>query len=145
MFKKNKNKIIISSLVIIGVTLILIASFQEKSKGTNTFDDYCNELELKIEAFLKNVEGIEDVNVIVTLEPLEKSDSFEDVFNSESTEEVSLPQVRGVAVACTNGDNYEMQKKVTDIITSYLGISSKRVKIVAIKWHIFIFASYYLV
>ena len=43
-----------------------------------------------------------------------------------------FPIVRGVAIACTNGNDDLVRMKITDLISSYLGISSNRIKIVAI-------------
>ena len=148
MFKKHKNKIIISSLVIIGVILILIGSFSKKKSTSNdNFDAelYTEKLEKKIEEFLKNVAGISRVEVIVTLDS-----SKEDVYaqnqstfdyliidsqNGKSGVKISeiYPTVRGIAIACTNGDDPSMQYKITEIISKYLGISSNKIKIVNIK------------
>lgn len=130
MLKRNKNKIIISSLVILGIVLILSSSLAGK-KTDNSNEEYINSLETKIEEFLKEVDGIKEAKVIITLEEYDK-ESNEELFgdNSDTT---SVPKVRGVAVACTNGDNYAVQEKITSLISSYLGIPSNRVKIVAIK------------
>lgn len=148
MFKKHKNKIIISSLVIIGVILILVGSISKKS--TSSKDDfdaelYTEKLEKKIEEFLKNVNGINRVEVIVTLES-SKEDIYAqnqatfdyliiDSSNGKSGVKISeiYPTVRGIAIACTNGDDPTMQYKITEIISKYLGISSNKIKIVAIK------------
>ena len=39
------------------------------------------------------------------------------------------PQIRGVAIVCTNGDNVQIQKKVTELISASLGISSGRITV----------------
>lgn len=135
MLKRNKNKIIISSLVILGIILILASSFQGKSNKSSDYDDYVDSLEVKIETFLKTVDGIKDADVIIMLEDYdtstEETNSFFSTDNTSSS--TTIPNVRGVAVACTNGDNYSMQVKVTEIVSSYLGISSNKIKIVALK------------
>ena len=74
MFKKYKNKIIISSLVIIGVLLLLISSFdfsKKDEKDTSSYL-YTEALEKKIEEFLKKVDGIYEAKVIVTLDTTEE-------------------------------------------------------------------------
>lgn len=127
---KHRNKIIILSLALLGIFLVSIGSFQgERQKSSS--EEYIRLQEAKIEEFLKEVEGIRDAKVIITLEEAEQGET--DAFFDTSKASSSLPMVRGVAIACTNGDNYQIQAKVTSIVSSYLGISSNRVKIVAIK------------
>lgn len=141
MFKKHKNKIIISSLVIIGIFLILVGSFstKKKDKSAFSFDDYTDSLEEKLEGFLKNVEGINKVRVIITLDT-----SYEEIYGKDGDDYITVnkepvtisslsPKIRGVAVACTNGDSIEVQRKITDIISAFLGIPTNRIKIVAIR------------
>lgn len=144
MFNKHKNKIIISSLVILGLLLILLGSINF-SKEDKTYDYnaiYTEELETKLEEFLKNVNGIRDVKVIITLDA-----SAETVFaqngnganivitndgNPISVTE-KYPVVRGVAIACTNGNDDVIKQNVTELVSAYLGISSNRIKIVSIQ------------
>ena len=148
MFKKHKNKIIISSLVIIGIILILVGSFSKKTPSSkDNFDAelYTEKLEKKIEDFLKNVEGISRVEVIVTLDSskedvyAQNQSTFDyliiDSSNGKSGVKISeiYPTVRGIAIACTNGDDPAVQYKITEIISKYLGISSNKIKIVSIK------------
>lgn len=144
MFKKYKNKIIISSLVIIGIILILISSidFSRKEKTEFSSSMYTDALEKKIEDFLENIEGIYDAKVIVTLDTSEEtvyaqnSNSLDYILTSDGSP-ISIteiyPTVRGVAIACTNGERDDIKMKITELISAYLGISSNRIKIVAIK------------
>ncbi len=130
MPKRHKNKIIISSLVILGIMFIILGSVNAKTDSNNS-ENYVNNLENKLENFLKTVEGINEAKVIITLEENDEEE-IKEIFGDESTSTL-YPKVRGVAVACTNGNDYKVQEKITNIVSSYLGISSNRVKIVAIK------------
>lgn len=144
MIKKYKNKIIIVGLVILGVIFILFGSFKfNKNKSNNEFSatTYTKELEKKIESFLKDVDGIKNAKVILTLEcsnehVYAKNESSYDYFISSNGDLIEIteifPVVRGVAIACTNGDDDIIRMQVTELISSYLGISSNRIKIVAI-------------
>lgn len=144
MIKKHKNKLIIISLAFIGVVLIVFGSFNfNKNKSENEFSatTYTKDLEKKIEGFLKNVDGIRNVRVILTLDTSNehiyaKNDSSYDYFVSSNGTLVEIterfPVVRGVAIACTNGDDDTVKMKVTELVSSYLGISSNRIKIVEI-------------
>lgn len=144
MIKKHKNKIIIIALVILGIIFILLSSFNfNKNKSKNEFSatTYTKELEKKIESFLKDVDGIKNAKVILTLEcsnehVYAKNESSYDYYISSNGDLVEVteifPVVRGVAIACTNGDDDIVRMRVTELISSYLGISSNRIKIVAI-------------
>ena len=130
MPKRHRNKIIISSLVILGVILIVIGTVSGKS-GSNEYEKYVDSIEAKLEDFLKSVDGINEAKVIITLEESEREKN-EGIFGENSKSE-PVPKVRGVAVACTNGDNYEVQNKITMLVSSYLGVPTNKIKIVAIK------------
>ena len=144
MIKKHKNKIIIIALVILGIIFILLSSFNfNKNKAKNEFSatTYTKELEKKIESFLKDVDGIKNAKVILTLECSNeniyaKNESSYDYYISSNGDLVEVteifPVVRGVAIACTNGDDDIVRMRVSELISSYLGISSNRIKIVAI-------------
>jgi hypothetical protein len=144
MLKKYKSKIIIAIFAIVGILLILLGSIGFKdSKTNNSFSvsSYTNEIEKKLESFLKNVDGIDRVDVIVTLDIsnekvyAKNEGAYEYIFSSNG-DPISIaeiyPYVRGVGVACTNGQNDYVKKELTELISSYLGISTNRIKIVPI-------------
>lgn len=141
---KNKKLIIIIVLAIIGVLLIIVGG---KKQSANTGQEnnadikaYTKELEKKIEDFLLSIEGINKVKVIITLELTnEQNEQYQNSSNylsfksNNEASKASLPTVRGIAIACTNGENDEVKIKITKLITAYLGISSNRIEIVGIK------------
>ena len=144
MIKKHKGKIIIISFVLVGILLIVLGSLNLNNKNMEkdfSATTYTRELEKKIESFLKEVEGINKVRVILTLDcsyeqVYAKNNSSYDYIITSNGELVEIteifPIVRGVAIACTNGNDDLVRMKITDLISSYLGISSNRIKIVAI-------------
>lgn len=141
MFKKHKNKIIISSLVIIGAILIIFSSFDFSDKKESLPTLYTEALEEKIENFLKTVEGVNKAEVILTLDTSNesvyaKNASGLDYILTSDGKPISIteiyPTVRGVAIACTGGDRDDIKIKITELISAYLGISSNRIKIVGI-------------
>lgn len=133
MLKGNKGKIMIASLFALGCILILLASFQGKSKKESTYEEYVSTLEEKLEDFLKGVEGIKEVDVIIMLDEYEIKGESSSVFSSNDTNQATIPKIRGVAVAVSNGDSYTVQANVSAVVCSYLGISSNKVKIVSTK------------
>ena len=145
MLKRHKNKIIVISLIFVGLFLILCGSFNGKGPRKNeefSYEEYTEALEEKIEAFLKSVKGIKKAQVLITLDTsnekvyAQNSNNLDYIFSS-SGEPIFLsekyPQVRGVAIACTNGDDARVRQNITELISSYLGIPSNRIKIVAIR------------
>lgn len=144
MLKKHKSKIIISLLAVFGIVLILLGSTgfrAEKSSNSFSPSTYTAELEKKLESFLKNVDGIDNVDVIVTLDisnerVYAKNEGSYDYILSSSGDPISIaeiyPYVRGVAIACTNGQSDNVKKEITELISCYLGISTNRIKIVPI-------------
>lgn len=147
MFKKHKYKIIIVALIIVGIALIFFSTFVNRSKSepADNFscELYTNQLEEKIEKFLLNVEGIKNVNVIVTLESStekqyaqnESTFDYITITSSGKSEPIYIseiyPYVRGVAISCTNGNSDYVKEKITRLVSAYLGISSNRIEIVS--------------
>lgn len=147
MFKKHKYKIIIVTLIIVGIALIFFSTFvnRAKSEPADNFscELYTNQLEEKIEKFLLNVEGIKNVNVIVTLESStekqyaqnESTFDYITITSSGKNEPIYIseiyPYVRGVAISCTNGSSDYVKEKITRLVSAYLGISSNRIEIVS--------------
>lgn len=146
---KNKKIIVIIALAAIGIILIFAGNqFQnDQKKQTESIDykSYTKELEKKLEEFLLSIEGINKANVIITLDNASEQVYAQNqttydflTINSENGESPVYiteiyPMVRGVAIACTNGNNDDVKVMVTKLITAYLGISSNRIEIVGIK------------
>ena len=145
MLKKYKNIIIISILVIVGILLIIISSIDCSSKKEDENIDslsYVASLEKKIEGFLKKIDGIKDAKVIISLDSTNETIYAQNENNlsyilSNNGEPIIIteiyPTIRGVAVACTNGDNDYIKMQITELLSSYLGISTNRIKIVPLK------------
>ena len=91
--------------------------------------------------------GVGDAHVVVTLDRTgefvfaqnedenenSKSTDYVIVNSGEGEEAVLIseiyPKVRGVAVVCTGGNNAAVKKKVTELISSALGISSSKIAV----------------
>lgn len=153
MFKRHKYKIIIIGLIILGIALIFFSTFfkKEAKSSTDNFscELYTNQIEEKLEKFLLNVEGIKNVNVIVTLDSStekqyaqnESTFDYITITSSGKSEPLYIgeiyPYVRGVAISCTNGGNDYVKEKITRLVSAYLGISTNKIEIVSFGWHIF--------
>jgi hypothetical protein len=143
MLKKYKSKLLIIGLLFLGVCLILLSSFKFSSQNNDNSISklYTNELEDKIENFLKSVNGINEAKVILTLDTsnenvyAQNSSGLDYILTNDGkpvTVTEIYPTVRGVAIACTGGDRDDVKIKITELIGAYLGISSNRIKTVGI-------------
>lgn len=129
-------------IIIIGVVGALLL-FSAKFKQTNTentdisLNTYTTYIEDKIESFLLSVDGIKNVRVIVTLEDsgeklyINQGSFLKDYSGNGTVTSESYPSIRGVAIACTNGDNDFVKNRITKLISAYLGISTNRIEIVS--------------
>lgn len=137
-----KNKKLYIVIIIIGVVGALLL-FSAKFKQTNnentdiSLNTYTTYIEDKIESFLLSVDGIKNVRVIVTLEDsgeklyINQGSFLKDYSGNGTVTSESYPSIRGVAIACTNGDNDFVKNRITKLISAYLGISTNRIEIVS--------------
>lgn len=131
----NKKKITILALILgfFGVLLIFIGNSNQSESEVQIYREYTNEIESKLEDFLLQADGIRKVNVIVSVDTNKDENSTNgfNVGNSEGTERV--PTVKGVAIACTNGDNDRIRLKIISIVSAYLGIPTNKIEVIGIK------------
>ncbi|MBQ7760703.1 MAG: hypothetical protein IJ400_01495 [Clostridia bacterium] len=136
--KKKKVYLIVIICGIVGALLLIFGQKFNKSDTTDstiTLDSYTEYMEEKIESFLLSVDGISNVRVVVTLEDSgEKLYSNQGSLLNEQSNTIVMetyPSIRGVAIACTNGDNDVVKTRITRLISAYLGISTNRIEIVS--------------
>ena len=147
MLKNKKSIIFVVALALIGIALIFGSSLIEDS-GTESsiqldYEKYVSSLEEKIERFLLKIQGISKAEVIITLDTsseqiyAQSNDSYVIIDKESGESPISIteiyPTVRGIAIACTNGNSDEMKVKITKIISAYLDIPTNRIEIVGIK------------
>lgn len=147
MLKKHKSKIIIISLFAIGIILILVGSFKGSIESKEEFssENYTKMLENKLEKFLLTVDGINKVNVLITLDTsseqvyAQNQSSFDFLTINNSGKESPVyvteiyPTIRGIAITCSYGDRDDVKMKITRLVSAYLGVSSNRIEIVGAK------------
>ena len=136
-----------AAAVAIGILLLFIPV---NNKADTTDEDaknisfYTEELENKITALLLKVDGINDATVLITLENTGQqilaentstsSKEYVIINNGEADEGIKItdiyPEVRGVAVVCTNGNDAAVKEKITSLLASALGIPTNRITVV---------------
>ena len=145
IFNSIKSKYIIPIvLIIIGIILLAIPSKKAESSVQNTELDilsYANEIETKLTDLLLKVDGIEEVNVMITFENIGEQVMAENKSSSSSEyviisggdidEGIKLteifPTVRGASIVCTNGNDAVVKEKITSLVSSALGIPTNRI------------------
>ena len=146
---KNKQSLIVV-LGVAGAILLFLSSFnttEKKDQSTIDFlyDEYEKALEEKLEEFCSYIYGIDNVKVFVSLDMTEETVYAQNssVSTAQSTYEYLLfgsdsalpiyeimPKIRGVAIACDGGNDAYVQKVVTELISSALGIPTNKIKVV---------------
>ena len=141
---KKLNKESISSLlssdkaravfVIVGILAICLIFFSTQFKDDNTKDkvsdlsseSYCNTLTAELTEMIESIEKAGETKVLLTLES-----SYEYVYldDDKTLSKIIEPQIRGVAVACTGGDDPVVKEKVTMLISTVLSVSTSRISV----------------
>ena len=96
------------------------------------------ELETRLTEMLESVQGAGKVQVMITLESAGETDRKES-YKSEHiivdaadgkqplVETHIEPEVKGVAVVCEGGDDITVIKRITDLVSVVLGLSTNRI------------------
>ncbi len=123
-------------LLLSPVTHIAESDQTDTSAALAEAASYAELLEEKLCALLREVRGISEVHVLLTLEMegmYEAADS-DGTFSlvstgSESVVHALYPQVRGVAIVCTRGNDTHIRLTVTELVSAALGISASRISV----------------
>ena len=140
--KKMFVPVLIASAAFI-VLLISHASPADNDSGRSSFDTFADKLKREIEELCLSVDGVRSAKVVLTLDTSEErvlaKDSerngsdlrLDTVISDGKGIELSIvaPKVRGVAVVCTGGDKPSVKKKIVELVSSALGISSSKVSV----------------
>ena len=143
----SRNTWIAIGGVVIGILFLvggnILQTAPERDAATETVAYYTEYLEKRVETLCKSVHGVSDATVLLTLEKgsewvyarnevgqnaelviLQKSGSEEAVTVAEI-----YPEIRGVAVVCTGGDDPAIRAALTELLSASLGIPTHRIKI----------------
>ena len=103
--KWNKNHLLV--FLLIGILLMVIAI----PTGENQISDEENtELEKRLEAILEGMEGVGNVNVMITLQ---EDDAVE-----------------GVAIVAEGGDNAVTVRNITEVVQALFHVDSHKIKVI---------------
>ncbi len=93
---------------------------------------YTRTMEERIEALCEELSGVREAHALLTLESgVEYVYADGGLWDRESPpllQEIS-PQIRGVAVICTNGDDSAVRLTITELLSAALGIPASRIRV----------------
>lgn len=151
---KDKNTVIAFAGAICGILLLLIGVFGNSDKETSDVSvteydsealrSYTEALEQKIENFLEHIGGVNDVEVILTIESssetvyaTEGSNSDYVIIKDSSGNENALQlteitaTIRGIAIVCDYGNDEELRKTIIKTLASLFDIGTNRISVVS--------------
>lgn len=141
-FKNMKGKWTLLALGILGVALLLFGGgmFPEKEAERADSEDYRSTLSAEITALCREVRGVGEVTVLLTLEAGESYSYAENAsggYISAGGDGLLLesrpPRVAGVAVVCDGGADPAVREELSALLSAALGIGTHKVKITAKK------------
>ena len=137
-----KGKWTLLLLGILGVTLLLFGGdlFPEAEEERPSSEDYRTTLCSEITALCREVRGVGEVTVLLTLESGESYTYAENSSGGYITAggsglllESRPPRVAGVAVVCDGGGDPAVREELCALLSAALGIGTHKVKITAKK------------
>lgn len=150
---KKENRVWLILMALLGVFLLVGPSIFEGENKTVSLDDadmfsenvWIQQQEQKLEELLSQMQGTGKTRVMITLESGEESvyamNTRTDGTNTQKehvllhsgsaalVESVWMPQVQGVAVICEGAGDASVDRKITEIVSVLLGVSSNRISI----------------
>ena len=148
-YQKYAHKWIPLAGLVCGILLLLMGNMNlsgnKREEEANMVRYYTEALERRIESLCTSVAGIQEAEVLLTLEndreyvyaqnSTTEGSTLEYVILSRSNEEEAVllteicPRVRGVAVVCTGGDSSAVKQTIVSLLSASLGISSHRIHV----------------
>lgn len=154
--KNSKTKVLVA-VGIIGILLILLSEInftspKKEPEITKTdYTAYVNELSDELNDLISSIEGVGECRVMITLRSTSESVYGKNTENSQSESSASqnseyviydgangdspillrekFPDIEGVAIVCSGGDNTAVREKVIQCVSALFNISSNRISV----------------
>lgn len=146
--KKRINLLLVSGLA--GMLLLCMSEWlpagqsaqnaAQSSQQSQTAAEYEQQLETRLAALIRAMDGAGETVVMVTLDCGEKTS--EDTRSSAASQRTHLlagaqpvvqsvqaPQVRGVAVLCQGGGNAGTQRRITELVSALTGVGASHITV----------------
>lgn len=158
--KSKKAMTAAAALGIVGMVIILLSGGSKDENQTDTpmetvkesvWTDYCCDMEQRLEEILSAVDGVGEVNVMITVSSTEeyiyaqaenvsgekKQHEYVTVRTDKGEEalvrKINTPVITGVAVVCEGGRSDRVREEIYRTVTSVLGITSSRVYVAVME------------
>lgn len=116
----NKKSFYLLLLLVLGLLLLFFSGSFSQNMKTETNNETLEEFELcekrceeRIRELLKEVTGVSDASVLVTLDEIPTNKD--------------RPRVRGVAIVCRGEETPDLRLKVVMLVGSALGVTSDKI------------------
>ena len=144
--KKRINLLLVSGLA--GMLLLCMSEWlpagqstqnaAQSSQQSQTAAEYEQQLETRLAALIRAMDGAGETVVMVTLDCGEETTyaadtrtekTSEDTRSSAASQSVQAPQVRGVAVLCQGGGNAGTQRRITELVSALTGVGASHITV----------------
>ena len=149
----KKNAPLIAILFILGIIFLYLSEYDSiKSTGNRSVDfdskSYAENLEERLCSILQKMEGVEDVQVMITLDTspryqIENTsgnaymlDAHVDTFSLQGSSdkeneirivEITAPKIKGVSVVCKGAENIVIKERIINLISSALNLTKNKI------------------
>jgi len=120
--------------VLIGLSAVFLIFISGQFQGDEPIDinadlsssEYCDALEAQLTDMIESIDKTGQAKVLLTLE-----NSYEYIYleDDKTLTKILEPKIRGVAVACTGGDDPVVVEKITGLISTVLSISTSSITV----------------
>lgn len=86
--------------------------------------EYTDYLENRLLTVLRSVEGIGEMEVMITLKSSE-----EQIGEKNEVKKTIMPEIEGVVIACTGGDSAVVVEEITEAVQALFSVQSHKIKI----------------
>ncbi len=138
---RSKTGILICISLLCAILLLFIGSCSDDKRSdstcSNSISEYESDIESRLKLLISSLNGVGEVEVMVVLDCggeyvyAQNTEVDQDGEKSEYfTEDDPLllkertPEIKGVAVVCEGGDDYDLQTKIIELVSRSLDLSS---------------------
>ena len=144
--KKRINLLLVSGLA--GMLLLCMSEWlpagqstqnaAQSSQQSQTAAEYEQQLETRLAALIRAMDGAGETVVMVTLDCGEETTYAADTASQRThllagaqpvVQSVQAPQVRGVAVLCQGGGNAGTQRRITELVSALTGVGASHITV----------------
>jgi stage III sporulation protein AG len=97
---------------------------QTSDERFSYLQEYTDDLENRLLAVLKGVDGIGEMEVMITLKSSE-----EEIEEKNATKKTIMPEIEGVVITCTGGDSAVVIEEITEAVQALFSVQSHKIKV----------------